>query len=189
MRKLIELLIDYLIKRAERTGNVFQITGGKGSTTVYLQRYIAFKSKLFGCVYIHRFLRSDADDPHDHPWNFFTYVISGGYTEHYYDKSKAQYNEHGSITDYWTAKIIRRTPGSLRYRRALDIHKVQVDEEIDYQVGEYAPEKLARAPLTICIMGPRVREWGFWSLDGRTFTDWRSYLNIMKGDPRIEGGE
>ena len=72
-----------LCKWCEKTGRVAYITGGPAGKTVYLVRYMPIHSKYL-CLYIHRFMRSDADDPHDHPWNFFTYVISGGYKEAFY---------------------------------------------------------------------------------------------------------
>ena len=36
----------------------------------------------YGSLYIHKISKSDEDkDPHDHPWNFWSFVISGGYIE------------------------------------------------------------------------------------------------------------
>ena len=187
MRWLMEKLVKLAIRYCEKRGKVFQITGGKRGDTVYLQRYILFKYKPLGCIYIHRFLRSDADVPHDHPWNFFTYVITRGYTEHYYDTTKPRV-KNGRFVEFWTEVLNRREPGSIAYRKSTDIHRVSVDEEIDLAVGEDAPEKLARAPLTICFMGPRRRQWGFWEHSSR-FIDWRDYLDITVNDARIEGGE
>jgi hypothetical protein len=41
---------------------------------------------LFGCrfvqVCLHKFHRSDADDLHDHPWPFITFILWRGYIEH-----------------------------------------------------------------------------------------------------------
>lgn len=190
MRWLLEKITKALIKWCIKRNRVFYITGGTNRKTVYLVRYIVWKSKRFGCLYIHRFMRSDADDPHDHPWNFFTYVISGGYNEHYFDRNKPQ-DDGTNITLYWTECINRRTPGSLAYRRATDIHKVVVDEEIEMFLDEMDDEKLSRTPLTICLMGPRLRQWGFWpnKFKGSNFVDWRKYLGITVGDSRVEGGE
>ncbi|HVS73114.1 MAG TPA: hypothetical protein VHQ47_17800 [Phycisphaerae bacterium] len=49
--------------------------------SVYLTRYTllsAFGRKL--CLHI--FHRSDADELHDHPWSFWTFIIWRGYLEH-----------------------------------------------------------------------------------------------------------
>ncbi len=196
MNKFIQFLCNQLVKWCEKNNRVFYIRGGDEGATVYLVRYIVFKSK-WGCIYIHRFMRSDSDTPHDHPWNFFTYVISGGYKEVFYNKNKPDIYEEtewiaGNMEDHpvtkrtfrnlWTMSVNERLPGSVAYRRATDVHQVVVDKERDMS-------EINNAPFTICLMGPRVREWGFWSNDGTVFTDWRKYLNISPNDPRVEGAE
>jgi hypothetical protein len=130
-------------------------------------------------------MRSDADDPHDHPWNFFTYVLSGGYTERLYDKEQSQLStEKSDFSAFWTPKINKRPPGSLAYRPATAIHQVVTDRT--YEMSE-----LDKAPFTVCLMTKRRRNWGFWPLkdQGAVFVDWRKYLNIEPTDPRITGSE
>lgn len=182
INKLIGFVAQKLCDWCERTGRVFYITGGPKGTTVYLARFIVFQSK-YCCLYIHRFMRSDADDPHDHPWNFFTYVISGGYKEAYYDRSKTKIL-HGAFSALWTKTINTRLPGSIAYRRATDVHQVILER--DYEMSE-----IKQAPFTICLIGPRLREWGFWPLEdkGTTWVDWRKYLSITPNDPRTKGSE
>lgn len=177
---MIKAIANAICRWCEKTGRVFHITGGPSGKTVYLVRYMPIQSKYF-CFYIHRFMRSDADDPHDHPWNFFTYVISGGYKEVFYDKTKPQSYE-GYFTDLWTEKVNVRKPGSIAYRKATDVHKVVVDKERDLS-------EIDQAPFTVCLIGPRIREWGFWNQDGDTFTDWRKYLNITPNDSRTKGSQ
>lgn len=174
MNKIIQFLTQILIKYCEKKNKVFYIKGGL-STEVFLVRYIVFKTR-FGHLYIHRFLRSDIDSPHDHPWNFFTYIVKGSYTEAFYDKKKP--------TSYslWSKTKNTRKQGSLAFRNATDVHTVIIDKV-------YSLEEIDQAPLTLCLIGPRKREWGFWNHDGATFTDWRRALNIQPGDPRIEGSE
>lgn len=53
-------------------------------TTLYLRRFYIFRSEWFGVnwgdLYIHKIYRSDDDpDPHDHPWDFRTWVLAGSY--------------------------------------------------------------------------------------------------------------
>lgn len=179
---MIKAIANAIANWCERTGRVFYITGGPNGKTVYLVRYIPFKSKYF-CFYIHRFMRSDADDPHDHPWNFFTYVISGGYKEAFYDRNKpvAGTDEFQAL---WSKTINTRLPGSIAYRRSTDVHQVILDK--DYEMSE-----IKDAPFTVCLIGPRLREWGFWPLanKGKTWIDWRSYLSITPNDPRTKGSE
>lgn len=191
LNKLINKVAQAICNWCERTGRVFYITGGPNGKTVYLVRYIPFKSKL-ACLYIHRFMRSDADDPHDHPWNFFTYVISGGYKEVFYNRNQAvvgtdeRPGKEGKkyFSSLWTKTINTRLPGSIAYRRATDVHQVVLEK--DYEMSE-----LAQAPFTVCLIGPRLREWGFWPLEdsGSAWVDWRSYLSITPNDPRTKGSE
>lgn len=183
MKSLLNKLIYFLVERCKAKGHVYHITGTEDQKDdVYLVRYIVLKSR-FMCIYIHRFMRSDSSDPHDHPWNFLTYIVSGGYEEHFYDinqpvKGKKKY------LSFWTKKVNVRKPGSLAYRRATDIHRVVIPRK-------YTLAQIEQAPLTACIMFNRIRHWGFWPLadKGAKFIDWRSYLNIKTDDPRITGSE
>lgn len=179
MNWLFNKIAILLARWCIRTNNVHFITGGPKGETVYLIRYIVFKSK-YGCIYIHRFMRSDADDPHDHPWNFWTYILNGEYKEYYYDRDRPKINRNRFI-DYWTRVVNVRKKGSLAYRKATDVHRVVLDRSYDMK-------DVHKAPFTICFMGPRRREWGFWISSG-TFVDWRRYLKIKPNDARIEGSE
>jgi len=181
--KLVKFVVDLLVKRCIKKGKIFKIVGGKNDD-VYLVRYIVYKGKL-GCIYVHRFMRSDADSPHDHPFNFWTYIISGGYHEVFYDRSKPIIDPYTKkFESFWTRSINIREPGDFAYRRANDIHQVVVDKTRTI-------DEIKDAPYTICFIGPRVREWGFWPLEmkGSGFLDWREYLNITPNDSRIEGSE
>lgn len=193
MRFLLNALIRRAVEWCKRTGRVALITGGdaKDEFDVYLVRYMVFKSEWF-CIYIHRFMRSDGSDPHDHPWNFITYIVSGGYKELFYDVSKPETNKdwffYGvkelKYTSFWTVRENVRKPGSFAYRKATDIHRVVTDKL-------RRMDEIEDAPLTACIMFNRVRHWGFWPLKdkGSKFVDWRRYLKIRPNDPRIHGSE
>lgn len=133
-------MIKWLMKWCEKRGRIFNITG-TDKDDVYMIRYILFKSNWF-CVYIHRFLRSDKDEHHDHPWDFFTYIISGAYEEEVLDPNT------GKTTHNY------RKQNSWAFRRHKDIHKVLLRRS-------WKPHDCKEAPLTICFMGPRRQEWGF----------------------------
>lgn len=175
---MIKFLVKLAIKFCQWRGKEFHIMGNNNQD-VFLVRYILFKSKAFS-IYIHRFLHSDADAPHDHPWNFYTYVVENGYQEYFYDLNKPLV-ESGEFKSLWTMKINHRKPGSLEYRKATDIHRVVLPQQ-------YTLEEINQAPLTICLMFKRQRNWGFWN-NGSYFIDWREYLNIKPNDHRIEGSE
>ena len=51
----------------------------------YLERYYLFLTERENFpfnIFIHKFLKSDPDDLHDHPWGFRTVILKGGYWEH-----------------------------------------------------------------------------------------------------------
>jgi len=50
----------------------------------YLERYYVFlkERKTFPFnIFLHKFLKSDPEELHDHPWNYRTLVVKGGYWE------------------------------------------------------------------------------------------------------------
>ena len=169
MKNIIKKIVLKLEKWCENHGRVQVIFGQNPQKSAYLVRYILFKSK-YTSIYIHRFLRSDDDSPHDHPWPFLTYVVTGGYYEYLYDTSVSKH-ENNQYTSYWNYKYDFRYPGSIAFRKPTDIHRVFVMEE-------YSIIERHKAPLTICLIGPRIRRWGFWDLseNGAVWIDWRKYL-------------
>ena len=61
------------------------------------------------------FSAPDTGDPHDHPFDFVTHILSGGYTERTY-----VINELGEVT----SNDIERKPGTSHYVRTTDIHQI-----------------------------------------------------------------
>jgi hypothetical protein len=49
--------------------------------SAYMTRLTIFSCK-FGQLCLHKFYRSDADELHDHPWTFWTFILWRGYIEH-----------------------------------------------------------------------------------------------------------
>ncbi len=61
------------------------------------------------------FTFADKGDPHDHPFDFVTHILSGGYTERVYSIA-----DDGSFT---FTDIVRK-PGSSHFVKATDIHQI-----------------------------------------------------------------
>ena len=83
----------------------------------YLQRYyILFKDRSTAPfnIFIHRFLKSDIDELHDHPWSFVTFILWGGYWE------------HTTLGKKWCGM------GSFRYARADLLHRIELDSTYPY---------------------------------------------------------
>lgn len=108
----------------------------------YLERYYVFlrDRKWFPFnVFIHKFLKSDPDDMHDHPWPYATLILKGGYYEWVpvFDENKKQI---GEIVEW-------RGPGHFRTSGAESYHRIQLDPNVEC--------------WTLFMPGPQKREWGF----------------------------
>lgn len=64
---------------------------------------------------INEFSAPDAGDPHDHPFDFITHILSGGYKERIFT-----INDLGEIQ----TEEIERLPGTSHYVKASDIHQI-----------------------------------------------------------------
>jgi hypothetical protein len=119
---------------------------------------------------VHHFLpNADDRDVHDHPRAFYTFVVRGHYDDMEpcpYDRSGAN---HGDLGGGWICRICdgrnvvlneRMKPGMLRLRPAAHRHRTKVGP---------------RGCWTIVLMGPLVRDWGFWRR-GKWWL-WKNYEN------------
>lgn len=96
--RLWQALVERVVRRAERTPYL-HLDG-------YMERFWLFRTR-FVSARIHRILRSDLDrDLHDHPWDYATLILRGGYVE---------VSERG---ERWHG------PGSLLVRRATHLHRL-----------------------------------------------------------------
>ena len=117
-----------------------------GEDNPYLLRWRLFRLPWLN-LYLHEFRRDDEDRAlHDHPWWFFSLILSGGYSE---------------ITP---AGTVERGRFSLAFRPATHRHRVVLRRDAE---GRPIPCR------TLVITGPRVREWGFWCPRG--FVSWKVF--------------
>jgi hypothetical protein len=169
--KFMQWLVPKLEKRCLEKGLFLNIHGLQDKENVYLVRSFLFRSTYFS-VYIHRFLRSDIDDPHDHPFSFLGYIVKGGYNEGLWTRNP----NHTGFDMRWQ----ERKAGSWGWRPAKTIHFVKLDQERKMK-------NVKDAPLTIIFRGPIERDWGFWknheSLAPR-WEIWHKYLGVNIDDIR-----
>ena len=90
-------------------------------------------------MFLHRFLKSDPDDVHDHPWPYATLILKGGYWE-WVPQFNSLGEKVGEIAKW-------RAPGHFRFCSATSYHRIEVDPEVDC--------------WTLFMPGPQKREWGF----------------------------
>jgi len=100
---------------------------------------------------IHRFSEPDTGDPHDHPFDFTTHILSGGYVEKIYFPAS---------DGTWYYNYAHRLPGTCHKVKATHIH--QVVELID---GEC---------FTLILPEPNIRKSGVWQFNetGYMFREW-----------------
>lgn len=110
----------------------------------YLRRLRIFQTPWFA-LYLHFIFEPDLDrDPHDHPCNFWSMILRGGYQEHIYQTKNLRAHN-------WSAAVKRWGVGSLHY----------VPVNVAHQIVSLRPRT-----VTLCWFGRRQRLWGFWTPSG-----------------------
>ena len=129
------------LKLLERMGRK-RIVYDRVDNEPYLERYYLLfreRERFPFNVFLHKFLKSDSDDVHDHPWPFATLILRGGYWEW-----RPQFNTQGQKI----GEIARWCgPGSFRTARATTYHRIELDPSVTC--------------WTLFMPGPKQRDWGF----------------------------
>jgi hypothetical protein len=90
-------------------------------------------------VFLHKFLKGDPDDVHDHPWPYATLILKGGYYE-WIPQFNSKGEKFGEIAKW-------RGPGNFRTCSANSYHRIELDPSVEC--------------WTLFMPGPHKREWGF----------------------------
>jgi hypothetical protein len=124
----------------ERIGRKRVIMDRDGIHPYLIRYYVFLKDRTWFPinVFLHNFLRSDPDHPHDHPWVWGTLILKGGYWE--WIPKCIDNNIIGEIR-------IWRGPGTIRFKSAKSYHRIEIEPNVDC--------------WTLFMTGPRIREWGF----------------------------
>ena len=121
----------------------------------YLERYYLFlkdRKRFPFNVFLHKFLKSDPDDVHDHPWPYFTLILRGGYWEWI-----PQFKSDGTLS----CEIgVWRGPGHFRICKATSYHRIELDPTVTC--------------WTLFCPGPQQKDWGF--LSKGSWVQWEQYL-------------
>jgi hypothetical protein len=125
----------------------------------YLERYYLFlkerESFPFN-VFLHKFLKSDPDDVHDHPWPYATLILKGGYYE-WIPQFDSQGNKFSEVA-------VWRGPGHFRICGANSFHRIELDPSV--------------TAWTLFMPGAKQRDWGF--LVKNKWVQWEEYLKQRK---------
>ena len=121
----------------------------------YLERYYVFlkdRNRFPFNIFVHKFLKSDPDDVHDHPWPFLTIILRGGYYE-WRPQFDREGQKIGEIARWCGA-------GSVRWASANTYHRIELDPEVTC--------------WTLFMPGIKQRDWGF--LVKNQWVQWQDYL-------------
>ena len=108
----------------------------------YLERYYIFlKDRTWFPfnLFVHKFLKSDPDVVHDHPWCYCTIILKGGYWEW-----RPIMNNVGRQTG---ERVEWKGAGEIRFGHSTDLHRIELEPGV--------------TPWTLFIPGPKIRDWGF----------------------------
>ena len=102
----------------------------------YLERYYLFlkdRENFPFNVFLHKFLKGDPDDVHDHPWSYLTIVLKGGYYEHtpIFNKDGKQLSIGKSSKGYLSFNI-RLSKGSKPTRSF--VHRLQAFQKFGEKI-------------------------------------------------------
>ena len=147
-----------LLKLLDRLGRK-RIVMDRVENEPYLERYYLFlreREQFPFNVFLHKFLKSDPDDVHDHPWPYATLILKGGYWEWI-----PHFDTVGRKTGEYQAW---RGPGHFRISKANSFHRIELDPNI--------------TAWTLFMPGPKQRDWGF--LVRNKWVQWEQYLKQRK---------
>ena len=126
----------------------------------YLERYYLFLKERTWFpfnIFLHKFLKGDPDDIHDHPWPYATLILKGGYYEWIPDGN----DEYG----LYIQRKVWRGPGHFRISKATSYHRIELKPGV--------------TAWTLFMPGPQKREWGF--LVRNKWIQHEKYFEYRKG--------
>jgi hypothetical protein len=147
-----------LLKLLERLGRK-RIVMDRVENEPYLERYYVFlkeRNRFPFNVFLHKFLKSDPDDVHDHPWPYATLILKGGYWE-WIPQFNGQGQKIGEVAAW-------RGPGHFRIAPARSFHRIELDPAV--------------TAWSLFMPGPKQRDWGF--LVRNQWIQWEEYLKQRK---------
>lgn len=160
---------------------------------VYLRRWFIWRNKWlrtlvswtgwkpnFGNIYLHEIMRSDDDpDPHDHPWDFTSIILRGGYRdEQWVWNGLMPQAQDRYARQYKGSEVVR--PFTIVRRKAEHIHRVILNSvgDVVYENGQLVPRDNEIHSWSLVFAGPYRRHWNF--ITPRGYALWWEYIGIKK---------
>lgn len=158
-------LVDRIIERAQRTPywHLHHSDGSLYMGRYWLRPYSADRPGI--AARVHHIATPDADrHMHDHPWDFVSLVLRGGYTE-----LRPVAVEPCFEGEEERSFEVTRRAGSLAFRRATDRHRIVA----------VLPDT-----WTLFVTGPKRHWWGFHTPRGKVH--WQDYVSAHNTAPIAE---
>ena len=134
--------MNWFLNLLDRLGRK-RIVMDRQSNEPYLERYYLFlkeRDRFPFNVFLHKFLKGDPDDLHDHPWPYATLILKGGY----YEWIPGHVDNNG----VWNCEVRKwRGPGHFRTCSANSFHRIELKPGVEC--------------WTLFMPGPQQRDWGF----------------------------
>ena len=157
-------LANLLIARAKRTP-YWHLHHADGS--LYMERYWLrpYSDDRRGvAMRVHHIVTEDVDrELHNHPWDFLSVVLRGGYLEARPISVEPDFSEPDGSE---RVTLVSRKAGSVAFRRATDRHRIVAVQPDTW---------------TLFITGPKRQWWGFYTPRGKVH--WRDYVSAHNSAP------
>lgn len=147
-----------LRNRKYKTGTRWGIWLWTDVDSEYIRRLHVLKTPWFA-ICLHWILKPDAEPyVHDHPVTFLSLILRGGYCE-----------ERQQVwSGYAQRDEVRTTHRTHRW-----FNFIRASKGDRHRITHVFPKT-----LTVCFMGPKTREWGFW-IDGK-WVYWKDYYTKQR---------
>lgn len=147
-----------IIERAKRTpyAHLWHADGTPYMERFWLLPYSDDRRRY--AARVHHIASADYDrELHDHPWDFWSVVLSGGYTE----ARPVNPLKLDFMQGYENCRYTERRAGSIAFRRATDRHRIVHVEPNTW---------------TLFITGPQRQWWGFYTPTGKVH--WSAFTSV-----------
>lgn len=154
---MIDWLICWARRKPYRKGHLFHADG-----SLYMERWSLFEMRWLSAR-LHHITTHDYDRAlHDHPWNFASIVLRGGYVE-----NRPETVEPCFEGDAERCSQTYRMAGSIAFRRATDRHAIT---------------SVLRNTYSLFIYGRALQWWGFYTPSGKVY--FRDYASVHNCEAR-----
>lgn len=148
----------------------------------YLERIVLHREGEHGAgTYLHLIWESDLDrDPHDHPFDFSSTIIHGGYVEESFDR----YCPACDLGSWHDIKACDKCQGQLVPRAMGRKPYLSGDKNVMLAHNLHRLSLISKPTVTLVRRQAKIREWGFQTQEG--WMPSREWIKLHKPDATTE---